>query len=69
MKVRVEMRQTIFYSGEIEIPREKYEEYKEMEEEGLINVMVLKGLDKEEDWQIVKFSSLSGEDKNESNSV
>lgn len=59
MKVRVEIRQTIFYCGEVEMTKERYEKYKCIPMRNLVNSMMFIGLHKEEDdWDVEAFIKL-----------
>ena len=65
MTVRVEIKQTTLYCGEVDITKERFLKFqKTLEDEDkemqVISVMLMKGLHKTEEWSIDEFLNLSG---------
>lgn len=56
MKVKIEIRQTRFFYGEKEMTEEEYCLFKNGTITEIINAMMLKGLEKDEDnWELITF--------------
>ncbi len=66
MKVRVLIKQTEHYYGTIDLTEERFLQYQKRlgdksKEMGVISVMLMKGLDRTEEWDVEVFQNLSGE--------
>lgn len=63
MKIKVQIRNVVIFSGIVSIPEEKYKEYKLLKNMDIVNKMLMRGLSKNDSWSLECFKPL--EDKND----
>ena len=55
MKVKVQIKNVVIFSGLVTIPEERFQEYRSLKNMDIINKMLMRGLSKNDSWALECF--------------